>query len=211
MAEAEYERLLSLPLYPKMSDVDVDDTIKAVKDVDCRASSPEINPCSSSLRVKYNADSMKLSPKFSQLIRIFADATMVALCLLAALLFRFLFLVIYESPNEAPISEVLNGFVIYFVRSVGPIVLICFACFYGFGFYTRGRFYSGRYKAIIIIQAICIAYCLVALFDFLLPSVIPMPRSVLAHGLALHHCRVAFVTSLGGCLAPTGQARRTYR
>ena len=60
-----------------------------------------------------------------------------------------------------------------------PFVLITNLVSYSFfGFYTRGRYYSGRYKLLCVLQAVSIAYLVVALIAFMTQGRL-IPRSVL--------------------------------
>lgn len=75
------------------------------------------------------------------------------------------------------------------------IVIISLLVFYWSGFYTFGRAYQGKYKLIIVSQAVAIAFLIVGTISFLLPEVITLPRSVLVASwflswLGLLHARV---------------------
>jgi nucleoside-diphosphate-sugar epimerase len=81
------------------------------------------------------------------------------------------------------------------VLSTSIIVFVSLLVFYWSGFYTFGRAYQGKYKLIIVSEAVAIAYLMVGTISFMLPEVISLPRSVLVASwllswLGLLHARV---------------------
>jgi len=67
------------------------------------------------------------------------------------------------------------------------LTTICLTVFAFSGFYTRGRAYQGRYKALVITQAVSLAYLLFGFVAYFLGGVLDMPRGalVLAWGLSV--------------------------
>jgi FlaA1/EpsC-like NDP-sugar epimerase len=51
--------------------------------------------------------------------------------------------------------------------------------FYLSGFYTYGRAYRSRYKALIIFQAVGLSYLFFGFLSYFIPALIPFPRSAL--------------------------------
>ena len=81
------------------------------------------------------------------------------------------------------------------ILSTSIIVIVSLLVFYWCGFYTFGRAYQGKYKLIIVSQAVAIAFLIVGTISFMLPEMITLPRSVLVASwllswLGLLHARV---------------------
>ena len=70
---------------------------------------------------------------------------------------------------------------------------IALAVFYLSGFYTRGRGYAGRYKALVVLQAVTVTFLIFGSLGFLLPNFFEMPRSALVTAFAVS--AVTFVGS----------------
>jgi len=115
--------------------------------------------------------------------RIIADVVMINISLIAAFLFRFLFLfAIYNQKPEASIAfyaKLLKESILAYRNSAWLLTFICIIIFYLSGFYTYGRAYRSRYKALLIFQAVSISYLLFGFFSYFLPPLTPFPRSVL--------------------------------
>lgn len=119
------------------------------------------------------------------LIRIIADALMVNFALLTAFAIRFLLLLNYAEHNRsATLLTVLNMRDIAFMSYPQAAVFltpIAVVVFYLSGFYTFGRAYRSRYKAIILAQAVTLSYVLFGFLSYL--RVAPqIPRGVLLLG-----------------------------
>ena len=67
------------------------------------------------------------------------------------------------------------------------LTIICLAIFYLTGFYTYGRFYQGRYKALIVLQAVCQSYLI---YGFVSYAFFGVAKTLpLRHLLSLGRCR----------------------
>jgi nucleoside-diphosphate-sugar epimerase len=119
-------------------------------------------------------------------IRMIADTLMLNAALLLALTLRYVWLVGVEAGADSA-RETFLCYVQTYLSTFWLLTLISIIVFYSSGFYTRGRFYEGRYKALVIFQAVSISYLIFGLFVLLLREVIPLPRVVLllAWGLTL--------------------------
>lgn len=113
--------------------------------------------------------------KFEFAARVFADIVMVNAALLAALVLRYLWLVGIAGEAAAG-RATFTAFLQAYLSTFWLLTPVCAAVFYLNGFYTRGRFYQGRYKLLILIQAISVSYLVFALLLFLLRDVIEFPR-----------------------------------
>lgn len=121
---------------------------------------------------------MKTDLRFQTLVRVTADAVMVAVSLMIAFLLRFVWLVGVEHP-DTPTNVIFYQFTVNYLTGLTSVVGVSLVLFFLNGFYTRGRGYSGRYKALVVAQAVSVAYLLVAFFRLLAPELVPIPRSVL--------------------------------
>ncbi len=127
-------------------------------------------------------------------VRMGADGILVNAALGLALLTRYLWQV---SATPASAASSASGgvslgayYVAAYAQNAGLITLLSLMVFYASGFYTRGRSYRGRYKAIIVAQAVCLVYLGVAALNSLLPSVVTLSRSVEAQAWAWTLCFV---------------------
>src|SRR3954465_7813137 len=92
-------------------------------------------------------------------LRVFADALMVNLSLFVGFAFTLWYYLLAGKTD--PTQTTLEAFwsmIGNWAQAAWPLTLICIAVFYLTGFYTYGRFYQGRYKALIIFQAVSQSY-----------------------------------------------------
>lgn len=106
-------------------------------------------------------------------VRVLADALMVAVSYAAALLTHFL-LAAQHGEGVLP-----TQYLLVFAQSVWILVPISLAVFATSGFYTRGRAYRGRYKMLVVAQAVTLSYLVFGFAAFLLSGWFDPPRSVL--------------------------------
>jgi len=100
-------------------------------------------------------NSSKLRFTLGTLVRMGADTVMLQVSVAAALALRFVALVAF-GDGRGPVDFKVDFWrmVGYFSHSVWPLVGVCLVVFYLSGFYTYGRAYQSRYKALIITQAV---------------------------------------------------------
>jgi nucleoside-diphosphate-sugar epimerase len=100
------------------------------------------------------------------LVRIAADALLVNLAFSTALFIRFLyFLLAYGvSQGSEDSQRVFDGYLLDYLTNAGLLTGTCLVTFALSGFYTHGRAYRGRYKILIVTQAVTLSY---VLFGFL--------------------------------------------
>lgn len=111
-------------------------------------------------------------------LRMLADALMVNLSLVFALLFHYLWVVgVTGVVEDAPAA--LREHLSIFARCSWILTLIALTVFSLSGFYTHSRLYQGRYKAMVILQAATGAYLLLGFLGYLLPKYLPLQRTVL--------------------------------
>lgn len=116
-------------------------------------------------------------------VRIIADALMANVALLSALILRYLWLIGVEDGTSVQIT--LHGYIQAYLSSVWLLTLVSLVVFYASGFYTHGRMYRGRYKALVVAQAITLSYLIFGCLAFFFPSVIALPRGALLLAWAL--------------------------
>ncbi len=115
--------------------------------------------------------------------RIIADALLVNMALVVALLLRFLSLFVVAGGNPEPSADVYEAALrssIDSYRTLAPLLTaICLVSFLTNGFYTYGRAYRKRYKMVVVLQAVASAYLVFAAIAYaFLPGSIHLPRSV---------------------------------
>lgn len=111
-------------------------------------------------------------------VRIIADALMVNAALLIALALHYLWLVGVEGSTIST-QAALHSYGQIYLENFWLLTLVCLIAFYSRGFYTHSRIYRGRYKALVIAQAIGLSYVCLGFVAFLFPDTISLPRSVL--------------------------------
>jgi nucleoside-diphosphate-sugar epimerase len=122
-------------------------------------------------------------------LRIFADVIMVQCSLLAALSLTWVYHVLRgDLTPEVSAVDLFFKLVGKWADAGWPLALICVAIFYLSGFYTFGRFYQGRYKALIVLQAVCQSYLIYGFINYgFLDETRKLPRSalIIAWGISL--------------------------
>ena len=103
------------------------------------------------------------------LVRMLADAVMINLALIGALALRLLMGVAFEghdptSDHGAEFWEFVAGY----RNTSWLLTILSLALFAIHGFYTYGRNYQGRYKSLVIIQAVSQSYLGYALLNYMI-------------------------------------------
>lgn len=120
-------------------------------------------------------------------LKLGVDAVLINLSIISSLIVRLLWIIAYSPQSEINYTRTLWNYWQVYVNNAWLLTLICLAAFMINGFYTQGRLYRGRFKPLVVIQAVSIAYlCFGALtylsqgifFDFL-KNYLNMPRGSL--------------------------------
>jgi nucleoside-diphosphate-sugar epimerase len=111
------------------------------------------------------------------IVRMMADALMVSSALLIALTARYIWRINIQGVVTPQTN--LHSYVQSYLSSVWLLMLVSLGIFYVSGFYTHSRRYRGRYKALVVAQAVSLSYLLFGFLAYLFPQVIILPRSVL--------------------------------
>ena len=117
-----------------------------------------------------------------------ADAILINLAILASLAARLLYIVAVSNPDaNLHYRETFWEYLSAYGNNSWLLTLICLVVFSLSGFYTYGRHYRGRYKIIIVIQAVSISYLVFGVLTYLsqgvlftaLRSILNLPRGAL--------------------------------
>ena len=113
-------------------------------------------------------------------LRMFADALILQIALGAALTVRWGLLFFLQDVTDS--TELRSKAYIYLSDwgvIAGPLSVVSLLVFYVAGFYTYGRFYQGRYKALVVTQAVTFAYLLYGFLAYFFSGDIFLPRGAL--------------------------------
>jgi nucleoside-diphosphate-sugar epimerase len=127
--------------------------------------------------------------KFEIVVRIIADMIMVNAALLISVILRYVWRVsVTRGAMEEEVG--LQVFLQAYLSTFLLLTLISSAVFYASGFYTRGRFYQGRYKLLAMTQAVSVSYLIFGLMLFFLRDLIEFPRAAIVFAWVLTLCFV---------------------
>jgi nucleoside-diphosphate-sugar epimerase len=117
--------------------------------------------------------------------RMLADAVLVNLSLAVALFLRYLVASWTQAGAFFVDRHLMESFCNIYLRSAWLLTLLSLGIFYVSGFYTRGSMYISRYKPLIILQAVTLAYLAFGSLVFLAGAGMGLPRSALPLGWLL--------------------------
>lgn len=104
---------------------------------------------------------------FEGVIRLIADSILVNIAIVTSLIVRLLYIVAVGNPDAViDYQETFWQYLQAYGRSGWLLTLICLVIFTLSGFYTYGRFYRGRYKVLIVVQAVSVAYLIFGLLGY---------------------------------------------
>ncbi len=123
-------------------------------------------------------------------VRMLADAAMVNLALATALALRFLLrFALHGQGSMVDYEEEFWSYVLAYGHSSWLLTAICLLAFSISGFYTYRRAYQGRYKALVILQAVAQSYLIFAFLTYFLWDrlhLTEIPRAALAMAFAIN-------------------------
>lgn len=122
--------------------------------------------------------------------RVIADILMINAVLIFTLVLRYLWWIGAEGVDGSA-HDVLINYLNTYLNSFWILTPICLIVFALSGFYSHSRFYAGRYKVLVIIEAVSLSYLVFGFVMLLLRDVIQFPRSVLIVGWLLTLATVA--------------------
>lgn len=117
---------------------------------------------------------------FEGFLRLVADMALVNLSIIVSLAARLLYIVAYGNPDAAiDYSDTFWLYLNAYGNSAWLLTLICLIIFTASGFYTYGRYYAGRYKMLIVFQAVSLAYMIFGSLTYLSRGWLNIPRGAL--------------------------------
>ena len=119
-----------------------------------------------------------------RVIRTVADSLMLLGGLMLAFLMRYFIVYGFEGNGYSP-DYYARYYGEVYVKTSWFLVTVGLSVFSLFGFYTRGQSYRGRYKAVVVLQAVAVTYLIFSFAGFLFPTVFYVPRGVLVIGWGL--------------------------
>ncbi len=117
-----------------------------------------------------------------------ADAALVLISLSLAIAFRLLIVITMElKPGDDPVHHIQLALG-KLARSSVPLVAICLLVFWTSGFYTYGRKYVSRYRPLVVMQAVSIAFLIFGFLQYFVSNgdlVISRAALLIAWGVSL--------------------------
>ncbi|GAB4366636.1 MAG: hypothetical protein Kow0042_06650 [Calditrichia bacterium] len=117
-------------------------------------------------------------------IRILADIFMVNFSFILALTIRYIFEIVVQGKVDYE-HVIFNKYFVAYLRSFVFLTVVSILIFYWSGFYTYGRVYRSRYKALLIFQAVSLSYLVFGVFSYFLGDFIQLSRAAYLLGWAI--------------------------
>lgn len=114
----------------------------------------------------------------AQLIRLIADTLMLVLSLLLSILSICIWHMVF-TVDAISAYQIFHGHTQYFYQNAWIVIAVAIPIFVLSGFYSYGRAYRSRYKAMIVAEAAVMSYLVLAALAFVAPRTVTMPPSVL--------------------------------
>ncbi|HEU0178516.1 MAG TPA: NAD-dependent epimerase/dehydratase family protein [Blastocatellia bacterium] len=109
----------------------------------------------------------RLSINRSKVLRGLADAMLINVAVLTSIVIRLVkFVMTGDDANKADYKIFLWDNIIGYRSSAIRLTLVCLIVFSLSGFYSYGRTYRGRYKALVVTHAVSLAYLLYGLLSY---------------------------------------------
>ncbi len=113
----------------------------------------------------------KKALSFQGIVRIIADAVMINLALFLSLAVRLFWIIADSNPEtNFEYQATFWEYARVLANNSWLLTIICLIVFSLSGFYTYGRFYRGRYKVLIVFQAVGLAYLIFGFITYLAQS-----------------------------------------
>lgn len=110
--------------------------------------------------------------------RVIADALLVSAGLFVAFFLHYIGYLWTSDAGSATARNLLDRYLALYAADLWPLLLISILTFWVSGFYSRGRAYQSRFKALIIVQAVGISHLAFASLQWFLANVTVTPRAV---------------------------------
>jgi nucleoside-diphosphate-sugar epimerase len=118
-----------------------------------------------------------------------ADAAIILVSLAVAIALRLVIVVLFElKAGDDPVYH-LQRALGNFAWSAIPLVTICLLAFWQSGFYTYGRSYVSRYRPLVVLQAVSIAFLIFGFLQYFVSNGdLVIPRSALIAAWVMASC-----------------------
>ncbi len=118
-------------------------------------------------------DWIRLRVSLEALLRILADVVLINIAIVSSLVVLLLWRLAIAYP-EAGISyrKVFYDYLSTYLNNAWLLTIICIVVFGLSGFYTYGRAYAGRYKILIVAQAVSISYLIFGALTYLAQGIL---------------------------------------
>src|SRR5512133_1883350 len=100
-------------------------------------------------------------------LKLCADVILINLSVITSLVVRLLWIIAYAPQANIDYKQTLWNYWYIYNDSAWLLSFICVVIFFLNGFYTDGRFYRGRYKSLVVTQAVGTAYLIFGAFTYL--------------------------------------------
>jgi nucleoside-diphosphate-sugar epimerase len=139
-----------------------------------------VNKLSATKKAPQFIDRLRQGFPFGGVLRLVADVFLINLSILAALSSRLFYYLAYELPKGGyDFQRTLLLYINSYISSSWVLILICVVVFALSGFYTYGRYYRGRYKVLVVIQAVGVAYLIFGFLAYFAGTNLKFPRGAL--------------------------------
>ena len=105
--------------------------------------------------------------KPESILKMAADGILINISIVTSLVVRLLWIIAYSPQANIDYTQTLWNYWRVYTDSTWLLTLISLAVFSLNGFYTSGRFYRGRYKPLVIVQAVSLAYLVFGALTYL--------------------------------------------
>jgi nucleoside-diphosphate-sugar epimerase len=113
-------------------------------------------------------DYIKNRSSVEGILKLFSDAILINLAVLTALAARLLYIIAYTGPQSSiNYRETFWEYVKAYSSGSWLLTIISIIVFMISGFYTYGRFYRGRYKILVVAQAVTVSYLIFGFLSYL--------------------------------------------
>src|SRR5262247_3880311 len=103
----------------------------------------------------------------AMVLRGLADAMLINVAVLTSIAVRLVkFVMTVDDANKDDYKNFLWNNIIGYRSSAFRLTLVCLVVFYLSGFYSYGRTYRGRYKALVVTHAVSLAYLLYGFLSY---------------------------------------------
>jgi nucleoside-diphosphate-sugar epimerase len=119
--------------------------------------------------------------KIDTSIRVISDLIIVNVSLLAAIVAKFMFDIATGQAQASGLTpeQILRAYAKGGAYAAGPLSAIALTVFTLVGFYSYGRLYQGRYKALVVAQAVSVVYLLFGFGSYFTTTRLVVPRGAL--------------------------------